>query len=218
MEPTRISGSPAPLVPEPTSAELEAGASLVQEPERLDSRATDAPPLPRSVQRLVDNHGSSAPRNSGPHRGVALAVGGSAAAGPGMAVGGEASVGVVVDFTEPKISVFTSGAWGTAIASGVSAGVSGQASLVRDVSKFWGSGAEHGANTPGWGASLNHTTPAPGGPRELNGITGSVGPSIGVDVHYFEGNTTERWSLSLDQLKDAVRRFAGLAGIRRFGP
>jgi hypothetical protein len=217
MEPTRISGSSAPLLSEPTAAELEAGASLVQEPERLESRTTDAPPLPNSVQRLVDNHGSPAPGTSAPHRGVALAVGGGAAVGPGIAVGGEASVGVVVDFTEPKISVFTSSAWGTAIASGVSAGVSGQASLVRDVEKFWGSGGEHGVNTPGWGASLNHTTPAPGGARELNGITASAGPSVGGDVHYFEGSTKERWSLSLDQLKDAVRRFTGLAGIRRFG-
>jgi hypothetical protein len=218
VEPTRISGNSASLLPEPTAAELEAGASLLQEPERFESRATDAPPLPRTVQRLGDSHGPSAAGTSTPHRGVALAVGGGAAAGPGIAVGGEASVGVVVDFAEPKISVFTSGAWGTAIASGVSAGVSGQASLVRDVKKFWGSSAEHGVNTPGWGASLNHTTPAPGGRREPNGITGSVGPSIGVDVHYFEGNTSERWSLSLDQLKDAVRRFAGLAGVRRFGP
>jgi hypothetical protein len=148
---------------------------------------------------------------------VALAIGGGAAAGPGIAVGGEASVGVVVDFTEPKISVFTSGAWGTAIAPGVSAGVSGQASVVADVRKFWGSGAEHGLNTPAAGASLNHATLAPGGPRELNGITASVGPSIGGDVHYFEGNTRERWSLNLEQLKDAVKRLASLPGLRRFG-
>jgi len=126
-------------------------------------------------------------------------------------------VGVIVDLTEPKISLFTSGAWGTAIAPGVSAGINGQASVVADVKKFWGSGAEHGLNTPAWGASLNHTTSKPGGPRELNGATVSTGPSIGADVHYFEGNTTERLSLSFEQLKDAVRRFAGHAGIRRFG-
>ena len=88
-------------------------------------------------------------------------------------------------------------------------------SLVADVRKLWGSGAEHGLNTPAGGASLNHATSAPGGPRELNGITASAGPSIGGDVHYFEGYTTERWSLSLDELKDAVR--LGLPGIRRFG-
>lgn len=217
MEAAHISGSSGPLVPEPTPAELEAGASLIQEPERLESRATDAPPHPASVQRLVDDHRSSAPSIGAPHRGVALAVGGGAAAGPGIAVGGEASVGVVVDFTEPKISVFSSGAWGTAVAPGISAGISAQASVVADVRKFWGSGAEHGLNTPAGGASLNHATPAPGGPRELNGVTASVGPSIGGDVHYFEGNTTERWSLSLDQLKDAVRRFTELPGIRRFG-
>jgi len=217
METARVSGSSNPLVPEPTPAELEAGASLIQDPERLESRATDAPALPSSVQRLVDEHRSSAQGTGAAHRGLALAVGGSAAAGPGIAVGGEASVGVVVDFTEPKISVFTNSAWGTAIASGVSLGVSGQASVVGDVRKFWGSGAEHGLNTPGGGASFNHSTPTPGGPRELNGLTASVGPSIGGDVHYFEGNTTERWSLSLDQLKAAVMRFAGLPGIRRFG-
>jgi hypothetical protein len=165
----------------------------------------------------VDGHPSSAQGTGVPHRGLALAVGGGAAAGAGIAVGGEASIGVVVDFTEPKISVFTSGAWGTAIAPGVSAGLSGQASVVGDVRKFWGSGATHGLNTPAGGASLNHATSAPGGPRELNGFTASVGPSIGGDVHYFEGNTTERWSLSLDQLKDAVIRFAGLPGVRRFG-
>lgn len=137
--------------------------------------------------------------------------------GPGVAVGAEASIGVVVDFTEPKVSVFTSSAWGTALAPGVSAGASGQATLVADVSKFWGSGAEHGVNLPAGGAALNYTTTEPGGPRELNGVTGSVGPSIGGDAHYFEGTTTERWSLSLDQVKEALHRFANLPGLRRFG-
>lgn len=216
MEPTRISGSSSPI-PDPTPAELEAGASLTEEPPRLESRATDVPPQSASVQRLVDQHRSSSQNAGAPHRGVALAIGAGAAAGPGLAIGGEASVGVVVDFTEPKISLFTSSAWGTAIAPGVSAGINGQASAVADVEKFWGSGAEHGLNTPAWGASLNHTTCEPGGPRELNGATVSTGPSIGGDVHYFEGNTTERWSLSLDQLKEAVRRLADLPGIRRFG-
>jgi hypothetical protein len=217
MNTARVSGCSSPVVPEPTAAEQAAGASLIQEPERLESRATDAPARPPSVQLLMDEHRASAEVIGVPHRGLALAVGGGAAAGPGIAVGGEASIGVVLDFTEPKISVFTSGAWGTAIAPGVSAGMSGQASVVADVRKFWGSGAQHGLNTPAGGASLNHTTPTPGGPRELNGVTASVGPSIGGDVHYFEGNTTERWSLSLNELKDAVRRFAELPGIRRFG-
>jgi len=216
MKTARLSGSSNAHVPEPTPAELEAGGSLIQEPERLESRAPESPPQPASVQQLVDRHPSSQGAGA-PHRGVALAIGGGAAAGPGIALGGEASVGVVVDFTEAKLSLFTSGAWGTAIAPGASAGLSGQASVVADVRKFWGSGAEHGLNTPAGGASLNHATSAPGGQRELNGITASVGPSIGGDVHYFEGNTTERWSLSLDQLKDAVRRLAGLPGIRRFG-
>lgn len=214
METSRVSGgSPAT---EPTAAELEAGASLLQEPERLESRAPDVSPPP-AVQRLVEQHRSSAPTAGAPHRGVAVAVGGGVAIGPGIAVGAEASVGVVVDLTEPKISVFTSSAWGTATAPGVSAGVSGQASAVADVRKFWGSGAEQGVNTPAGGAALNYTTPAPGGQRELNGASASVGPSLGGDAHYFEGNTSERWSLSLDQIKDAVRRFAGLPGIRRFG-
>jgi hypothetical protein len=216
METSRVSGGPVSPAPEPTSAELEAGASLIQEPERLESRTTDGPP-PVAVQRLVDQHRSSVPSTAAPHRGVALAVGGGIAAGPGIAVGGEASVGVVVDFTEPKVSVFSSGAWGTAIAPGVSAGVSGQAGFVADVRKFWGSGAERGLNTPGGGAALNYATSAPGGARELNGVSASVGPGIGGDVHYFEGRTTERWSLSLDKVKDALRRFAGLPGIRRFG-
>jgi hypothetical protein len=217
METARVSGGSGSLIPEPTAAELDAGASLIQESERLESRATDPPTLPAPVKRLVDQHRASAQGAGAPHRGLALAVGGSAAAGPGIAVGGEASLGVVVDFTGPKISVFTSSAWGTAIVPGISAGVSGQAGLVADVRKFWGSGAEQGLNTPAGGVSLNHTTPAPGGPRELNGVAASVGPSVGGDVHYFEGTTTERWSLSLDQLKDAVKRLAGLPGIRRFG-
>jgi hypothetical protein len=212
MEPARVSGS-SPSIPDPTSAELEASASLIEEPVRLESRSTDVSPLSASVQRLVDQHQPSSQNTGAPHRGVALAVGGGAAAGPGIAVGGEASVGVIVDFTEPKISLFTSGAWGTAIAPGLSAGISAQASGVWDVKKFWGSGAEHGLNPPAWGASLNHTTSQPGGSREPNGATVSLGPSIGADAHYFEGNTTERWSLSFGQLKEAVRRFAGLLGI-----
>ncbi|HEX2672951.1 MAG TPA: hypothetical protein VHM25_18845 [Polyangiaceae bacterium] len=95
--------------------------------------------------------------------------------------------------------------------------MSGQASVVADVRKFCGSGAEHGLNTPSGGASLNHATSAPGGPRGLNGVTASVGPSIGGDIHYFEGHTTERWSLSLDQVKGALHRLAILPGIRRLG-
>lgn len=211
METARLSGSSNALVPEPTAAELEAGATLMQEPERLESRAIDSPPS-ASVQQLVDRHPASA-GIAAPHRGVALSISGGAAAGPGIAVGAEASVGLVVDLTEPKVSVFTSGAWGTAIATGVSASVSGQASFVADVKKFWGSGAEHGLNIEVGGASLNHALSAPGGERELNGFTVSMGPGVGGDVHYFEGNTTERWSLSLDQLKDAARRFAGLLGL-----
>ena len=217
MKTSTVSGGGGSVVPEPTLAELEAGASLVQDPERLESRASEPPAPPPVVQRLVERYPSSTQGSGAPHRGLSLAVGGGAVAGPGIAVGGEASLGVVVDFTEPKLSVFTSGAWGTAVAPGVSAGVSGQAGLVADVRKFWGSGAEHGLNTPAGGASLNHATSAPGGPRELNGAAVSLGPSIGGDVHYFEGHTTERWSLSLDGVKGALHRLANLPGIRRLG-
>jgi hypothetical protein len=152
---------------------------------------------------------------STPHRGFALGIGANAAVGPVIAVGGEASVGVVVDITDPKISLFTSSAGGAAIASGVSLGVSGQISAVRDVSKFWGSGAEDGVNLPAGGGAINYTTAGPGGERTVNGLTDSIGPSIGADVHFFEGTTTERWSLSLDDIKDTL---ASLAGPRRLGP
>jgi len=106
--------------------------------------------------------------------------------------------------------VFTSASWGTAIVPGVSAGVAGQVSGMRDVSKFWGSGAEVGADLPGRaispGVSINYTTPAPGGPREFNGATLSLGPGLGGGGHYLEGTTTERWSTSLHQIKDALKR------------
>jgi hypothetical protein len=212
MEPTRPTEANRTASLEPTPEELEAGASLPREPppEQLVSRDPGAPPPP-AVQSLINKHQSSA------HPGVALSIGVSAAVGPGIAVGAEASVGVVVDLAEPKVSLFVTSGAGTAIASGVSAGVSGQVSVLNNAEKFWGSGAEHGVNLPGGGAALNHTTPAPGGERTLNGITASFGPSIGADAHYFEG-TTKRISLGLEAVAQTVKEFVGLPGPRRFGP
>jgi hypothetical protein len=217
---------------EPTLAELESAACLPREPEPLESRPTDAsPPSASAVELLVDRYSAStsaAPPEAftdegsaakgAVHPGIALSVGGSFATGPGIALGAEASIGVVVDLSEPKISVFTSANWGTAVASGISAGVSGQLSLVKDVTKFWGSGAEHGLNLSPGGAALNYTTPSPGGPREFNGVTGSVGPSLGVDGHYFEGTTSERWSVSLREIKDALTRAASQSEPLCVGP
>jgi hypothetical protein len=88
----------------------------------------------------------------------------------------------------------------------VSAGVSGQVSGMKDVTKFWGSGAEHGLNLSAGGFAINHATSEPGGSRESNGATVSVGPSLGGDAHYFEGTTTERWSTSIRDIKEALRR------------
>lgn len=216
MEP--ISNSNRTL-PDPTPEELEAAASLPRPAETLESRRTDAPAPPQpAVQSLVDRHppsvsappappqATAATPKSSAHPGVALGVGGNLAIGPGIAVGVEASIGVAVDLSEGKISVFTSASWGTALAPGVSAGVAGQASGMKDVSKFWGSGAEVGVDLPVGGASINYSTPAPGGARELNGATLSLGPSVGGDGHYLEGTTTERWSMSLHDIKDALKR------------
>jgi hypothetical protein len=90
---------------DPTPEDVAAGASLPREPapEKLESRADDAPPAtPPAVQKLIDAQGRA------PHGGVALSVGVNAAVGPGVAVGGEVSVGVVVDLAEPEISLFLS--------------------------------------------------------------------------------------------------------------
>jgi hypothetical protein len=212
MEPMRPTDATRTTSLEPTPEEMEAGASLPREPapEQVECRDTAAPPEP-AVQSLIEKHQSPA------HPGLALSIGVSAAVGPGIAVGAEASLGIVVDLTEPTLSGFVTSGSGTAIASGVSVGASGQVSLLNDVEKFWGSGAEHGVNLSGGGAALNHTTPAPGGELTLNGLSASFGPSVGVDAHYFEG-TTERISLSFDDLAQAVKQVAGLPGPRRFGP
>jgi len=212
MEPTSPSASRSPSI-EPTPEEIAAGASLPREvkPQKLESRAEDAPPAPpAAVKKLVDEHSRA------PHGGVALGVGVSGAIGLGVAVGGEVSVGVVVDVTDPKVSVFVSSASGVAAASGVSVGASTQVSLVKDLDKFSGAGAEHGLNLPGGGLALNHSI-AEDGRLEPNGVTESLGPSVGVDAHYYEG-TTERWSLSWDAIKNAVKQVAGLPGLHRFGP
>ena len=101
-------------------------------------------------------------------------------------------------------------ALGAAAGSGISIGASAQVSLVKDRSKFCGSGAEHGVNLPTGGLALNHAASEPGGEIEPNGITESLGPSIGFDAHYYEG-TTERLSLS----KPAARLSAFLISSRR---
>lgn len=212
-----ISNANRTSLDEPTPAELEAGACLPREPEPLASRPADGPAP--AVKTLVDKYSPSvvaAPRQPRPdstsvtksslHPGIALSVGGNLAAGPGIAVGAEGSIGVVVGLSPPKISVFTSGAWGTALAPGVSAGISGQLSVVKDMTKFWGTGAERGLNLPRFGGAINYTTPMPGGPREFNGATGSVGPNLGGDAHDFEGTTTERGSMSWDRIKAALLR------------
>jgi hypothetical protein len=84
------------------------------------------------------------------------------------------------------------------------------------VQKFWGSGAEVGLNGPEGGGAINFTTPGPGGSPEFNGIAVSAGPSAGGDLHYYEGTTTEHLSLSLQDVKDALKR-AYLPGPHRFG-
>ena len=222
MEP--ISNSNRTSLDEPTPAEIEAGASLPREPEPLESRRPDAQqPSPPAVKTLVDRYRAAdavpaepaktvaeAATSGASHPGIALSIGGNIAAGPGIAVSAEGALGVVVDLSEGKISLFTSACWGTAIAPGVSAGVSGQVSGVKDVTKFWGSGAEVGVNLPAAAlvpsGALIYSTPEPGGRGELNAITLSRGPSVGGDGHYMEGTTTERWSTSLREIKDVLKR------------
>ena len=218
-------------IDEPTPAEIDAGACLPRALEPLQSRLSEAPAEPApAVKALVEAYppsvsaappeppqgstgapkGSSVrPGISSVRPGIAVSIGGNLAAGPGIAVGVEASIGVVVDLSVPKISVFTSGAWGTAVAPGVSAGVSGQLSLVKDMTQFWGSGSEYGLNLSPGGA-INYSTPTPGGSREFNGVTGSLGPNLGGDAHYLEGSTTERGSISLHEIQDALKRAVGL--------
>jgi hypothetical protein len=216
MEPTSSSGARNNSL-ELTPEEIEARASLPREsePERLESRAEDAPrppppAPPPAVQTLIDKHGGA------PHGAVAFSVGVNAAVGLGVALGGELSAGMVIDMADPKISLFISSASGLAAATGVSAGVSAQVSAVKDLDRFWDSGAEHALNVPGGGVALNYSVD-PSGERQLNGVTESLGPSIGADAHYYEG-TTERFSLSWQDIKDAVERAAGLPGPHRYGP
>ena len=223
---------------EPTPAELDAAACLAREPAPLDAQGAEpAPPLAPAVAALVDKHpppGRAAPpapaqpstsATASSHQGFALGIGINFAP-PGTAVGFEASLGVVVDLGEPELSLFTSTGSGKSLASGVSAGISGQVSLIGDVTRFWGSGEEVGVNLPRGGSTLNFTTPAPGGAPELNGITVSYGPSLGADGHDFETITQGR---SLREIGDAIaqgvhdieaalKRAAGLPGPRRFGP
>jgi len=223
---------------EPTAAEVEAGACLPREPEPVQSRLVDQPTQrPRAVVALVDKQlpvtstgsatrspaAGSAGKTS--HPGVALSVGVNlAVAGKGM--GGEASLGIVVDLGEPSISLFTSSGRGTAAAPTLSAGVSGQVSLIADATKFSGSGQELGVNSTRASGSFNFSSATPGGPIELNGVTGSYGTGIGMDAHYFD-TTTKVWTLSdladaavqgVQDVREALRRAAQLPGPRRFGP
>jgi len=231
MEPSKVSSTPPNASLLPTPEEIEAGASLTQAPERLESRATDEPPAPApAVQSLIERHAAAtAPRTlpqaasgnaegkSLPHHGIALSVGTNIAVGPGYAVGAELNLGVVVDLTEPKISLFASDGWGTAEAPVLSAGASAQVSYVDDIEKFWGSGRELGVNVPAAGFARSYTTPEPGGEPQPNARTLSAGPSIGADIHDFE-TSTERVSMSWNDVKNAFERAMGLPGPRRFGP
>ncbi len=212
---------------DPTPAEIEAGACLPREPEPLAS-TTSEPPLNSApaVKALVERHppsaaaipldqsrGSAADKDSA-HPGLALGVGFNVAM-PGAMGAIEGTVGIVVDLGEPKISVFGSDGAGKALASGLSAGVSAQASYVVDVRKSWGAGAELGVNFPDFGVAVNFSAPSRGGPLEWNGFSISVGPSIGVDAHYLE---TETNGGGVSEIKDALHRATGLPGLRRWGP
>lgn len=212
---------------DPTLAEIEAGACLPREPGPLSSTssnpASDSAP---AVKALVDRHPprtasgaahqsqASVPHETGAHPGFALGVGFNVAM-PGAIGAIGAEVGVVVDLGEPKIALFGSDGAGKALVSGLSVGLSAQASLVADVRKFWGAGGELGVNLPDLGVAINLSSPGPGEPLECNGVTVSVGPSIGVDAHYFETKTTGG---GVSEIRDAVRRAAGLPGLRRLGP
>lgn len=231
MEPSTVSNRRTNASPEPTAEEIEAGACLTRPPERPEGRDTDEPPPPTpAVQSLVDKHEAAAPSQIFPptnagvpaagtsaHRGIALSFGVNFAVGPIAAVGGELSVGVVVDLTDPDISVFASDGRGSAEATGVSAGFSGQVSYVHDLAKLLGSGVELGLNAGPASLAANFARTRPGAVPELNGGTLSVGPSIGADVHLFE-TRTEHVSVILNDMADAVRQMASLPGPRRFGP
>lgn len=176
--------------------------------------SSSASALPKKVDPNAA-HGSAGPA---PHRGFALSVGANAAYGSGLTMGAEGAVGVAIDFDEVKVSVFTSKASGFEVGAGPPLGVSGQLSLVKDMTKFWGSGQEYGLNARGGGAALNYATDPRHGTSELNGVTGSVGSNGGVGARAFETTTIEQGSLSLEDVKNAFRIVSGLRGPLRFGP
>src|SRR4051794_32497493 len=143
MEP--ISSSNRRSSEEPTSDEIGAAACLPREPEP-ESIESPSPvqcsPSEPAVSALVDKYpaasstaapptqqASANPRREASHSGVALSVGVNFTP-PGQTGGAEASVGVVVDLSEPRVALFTSTAAGKAAAPAVSAGISGQVSLV----------------------------------------------------------------------------------------
>lgn len=214
MEPSNVSNTPRSSSYAPTPEEVDAQACLPPEAERLQSRAAEAAsaapaPPPPAVQALVDRHASSAPAPLPPESkppavagaspraaGVALSLGAGAALG---AWGVEASVGLLVDLDSGTATLFTSVGGGSALAPTGSAGVAAQASYVDDVQKFWGNGAELGANLPFVASpALGFTEPTPEGPRELNSATVSVGQSAGADVHTYATNTRAHGSYDLD--------------------
>jgi len=225
MEP--LSNTKRSSADEPTREEMEAGACLPREPEPLASTAAEPSHFDSTpaVKALVDRHPARAARlpadpsraaaagQDGAHPGIALGIGMTAAM-PGSLGAIEASVGIVVDLGKPKISVFGTDGSGKAIASGLSLGVSAQASFVADVRKFWGSGVELGINTPDLGVALNLSSPGPGEPLECNGMSLSVGPSIGVDAHYFETQTDGG---GVSEIENALKRVTALPGFRRMG-
>lgn len=229
MEPSNVSNRRTNPSLEPTAEETEAGGT--PPPERPEIRATDEPPpSPPAVQSLVDKHDSASPPQILPttnasapaagtpaHRGVALSVGVNVAVGSVVGVGGELNVGIVVDLTDPDISVFASSGGGEAKSTLVSGGVTGQLSYVHDLAKFNGPGVEVGVNTPRAGVAANFARSGPGGAPELNGGTISVGRSVGADLHWFE-STTKQASVIANDIADGLRRFVGLPPLRRFGP
>jgi len=132
-------------------------------------------------------------RDPGGLLGLAIGFNGNAGFGPGIGVGAEAGAGIFWDISGGSLSLLTSTGYGTALLTGISVGIAEQDSLVWDSSSFWISGTEVGLNAPLGGIALNNTTEGPGtGFGTPNQLSGSIGPSIAADIHYFETITTNR--------------------------
>jgi RHS repeat-associated protein len=125
--------------------------------------------------------------------GLTIGFNGGVGFGPGIGVGAEAGAGIFWDISGGRLSLYTSTGWGTELVTGVSVGIAEQDALVWDSKSFWNSGSEVGLNLPLGGGSLNNSTEGPetgfGTPNQLSG---SIGPSIGADAHYFETVTLNR--------------------------